>query len=296
MLQFRGQMLAVEGEIGKLRERLKEHDDSVPTKKLDPHCISPSRWANRHPDAFNRAEFARLRQDIELAGGNVQPISVRALPGQVGRYEIVFGHRRHRACSELGLPVLATIDTSASSDLELFSAMDRENRGRKNLSAWEQGRMYDEAIRKGLYPSLRRLAEALGVNLSDASRAVQLAKLPKDIVVAFATPLDLQVRWAKPLADALQRDPEGTLARARSAMALGASRKPAEVLGLLLAAPAQPQPRDIAIRQGAKPVAILKLAANGKLTIEFEAGAVPDGQIDALAKLIEGFLTTTLPA
>ena len=100
MLQFRGQMLAVEGEIGKLRERLKEHDDSVPTKKLDPHCISPSRWANRHPDAFNRAEFARLRQDIELAGGNVQPISVRALPGQVGRYEIVFGHRRHRACSE----------------------------------------------------------------------------------------------------------------------------------------------------------------------------------------------------
>ena len=113
MLQFRGQMLAVEGELGKLRDRLKEHEGAAPTRKLDPQTIVPSRWANRHPDAFRTAEFARLKQDIELAGGNVQPISVRPLIDQPGRYEIVFGHRRHRACAELGLAVLATIDTSA---------------------------------------------------------------------------------------------------------------------------------------------------------------------------------------
>ena len=116
MLQFRGQMLAVEGELGKLRDRLKEHEGSTPTRKLDPQAVVPSRWANRHPDSFSTAEFARLKQDIELAGGNVQPISVRVLIDQPGRYEIVFGHRRHRACSELGIPVLATIDTSAVSD------------------------------------------------------------------------------------------------------------------------------------------------------------------------------------
>ena len=113
MLQFRGQMLAVEGELGKLRDQLKEHEGSTPTKKLDPQSVLPSRWANRHPDSFSTAEFARLKQDIELAGGNVQPISVRALSDQPGKYEIVFGHRRHRACSELGIPVLATVDTSA---------------------------------------------------------------------------------------------------------------------------------------------------------------------------------------
>ena len=134
MLQFRGQMLAVEGELGKLRDRLKEHEGSTPTRRLDPQVVVPSRWANRHPDSFSTAEFARLKQDIELAGGNVQPISVRVLNDQPGRYEIVFGHRRHRACSELGIPVLATIDTSAVSDHELFSAMDRENRERADLS------------------------------------------------------------------------------------------------------------------------------------------------------------------
>jgi ParB family chromosome partitioning protein len=134
MLQFRGQMLAVEGELGKLRDRLKEHEGAAPTRKLDPQTIVPSRWANRHPDSFSTAEFARLKQDIELVGGNVQPISVRPLIDQPGKYEIVFGHRRHRACSDLGIAVLATIDTSAVSDHDLFSAMDRENRERADLS------------------------------------------------------------------------------------------------------------------------------------------------------------------
>src|ERR1035438_7060408 len=66
MLPFRGQMLAVEGELGKLRDRLKEHEGSTPTRKLDPQSVGPSRWANRHPDSFSTAEFARLKQDIEI--------------------------------------------------------------------------------------------------------------------------------------------------------------------------------------------------------------------------------------
>ena len=96
MLQFRGQMLAVEGELEKLREQLKVHDGSVPTKKLDPSCIVDSEWANRHPDTFKTARFEKLKADIAAAGGNVQPILVRPKQGEAGRYEIVFGHRRHR--------------------------------------------------------------------------------------------------------------------------------------------------------------------------------------------------------
>ena len=153
--------------------------------------------------------------------------------GQTPTHEIVFGHRRHQACLELGLPVNA-VTVDSMDDKALFEAMDRENRGRKNLSPWEQGRMYDQAIKQGLYPSLRRLSESLGVNLSDASRAVQLAKLPKEIVAAFASPLDLQVRWAKPLADVLQRDPEGVLSRARSCAKEAGPRGAVEVYGRLI--------------------------------------------------------------
>ena len=84
---------------------------------MDPRLIAPSRWANRHPDAFEGPEFEQLRREIEDAGGNVQPIKIRPITdGRTAeggaRYEIVFGHRRHRACLDLGLPVLAVVSVA----------------------------------------------------------------------------------------------------------------------------------------------------------------------------------------
>lgn len=150
--------------------------------------------------------------------------------------------------------------------------------------------MYEEAVRKGLYPSLRRLAESLGVNSSDASRAVQLAKLPKELVAAFSTPLDLQVRWAKPLTDALQRDPEGVLTRARECAGIGDERSAADVFARLIAKPGKAEAREIAINSGKKKLAVLKVAANGKVAVEFESGVFPAGQHEALVKLLKAFL------
>ena len=43
MLQFRGQMLATENELGKLKEQVKSFEGAAPTKKLDPQLIEPSR-------------------------------------------------------------------------------------------------------------------------------------------------------------------------------------------------------------------------------------------------------------
>ena len=156
--------------------------------------------------------------------------------------------------------------------------------------------MYDEAIKKGLYPSLRRLSESLGVNLSDASRAVQLAKLPKEIVAAFATPLDLQVRWAKPLADALQRDPEGVLSRARAVAAQPGQRAAADVFGRLLGLAAKPQPLETVIAAGKKKLATLKVGSKGRAAVEFEPGVLLGHQHEALAKLLKAFLTDRIPA
>ena len=236
MLQFRGQMLAIEGELGKLRERLKEHEGAAPTRKLDPQTIVPSRWANRHPDSFSTAEFARLKQDIELAGGNVQPISVRLLTDKPGRYEIVFGHRRHRACSELGIAVLATIDASAVSDHDLFSAMDRENRERADLSPHEQGMMYRRALDEKLYPSNRRLAEALGVSHTWVANVLQVADLPAPVVECFRSPLDIQHRHAKSIAAALDTDRKGVLRRAEKLRAQERPRAAAAVVAALVGA------------------------------------------------------------
>ena len=290
------ELVGVQAKLQEANSRLADLDGALLVRSMDPKTIRRSEWANRAEAEFETLEFKQLKEEIASAGGNVQPIKVRAIAdaaamidGQSPAFEIVFGHRRHQACLELGLPISAIV-VDKMDDRSLFEAMDRENRGRKNLSAWEQGRMYEEAVRKGLYPSLRRLAESLGVNSSDASRAVQLAKLPKELVAAFSTPLDLQVRWAKPLTDALQRDPEGVLVRAREAAGLGDDRSAAAVFSRLIAKPVKAEAREFAINSGKRKLAVMTVAANGKVSVEFENGAFHAGRQEALIKLLKAFL------
>src|SRR5689334_7013152 len=152
-----------------------------PTELLLPGRIRPSRFANRHESSFQGADFEALRTEIKEAGGNIQPIKVRPLAKPEGdvRFEIIFGHRRFEACRQLSLPVLAVVDSV--DDRTLFAEMDRENRARKDLSPWEQGVMYRRALNEGLYPSNRKMAEALGVDLGGLGRTLMLADLPAEV-------------------------------------------------------------------------------------------------------------------
>jgi ParB family chromosome partitioning protein len=293
MLQFRGQMLAVEGELGKLRDRLKEHDGSTPTRRLDPQSIVASRWANRHPASFSTVEFTRLKQDIELAGGNVQPISVRTLIDNPGQYEIVFGHRRHRACSELGIPVLATIETGAVSDHELFSAMDRENRERADLSPYEQGTMYRRALDEKLYPSNRRLAEALGVSHTWVANVLLVADLPAPVVDCFRSPLDIQHRHAKALATALDTDRKGVLRRAEKLRAQERQKAASVVVAALIGASneaAEPEHQPLVV--DGKRVGRWSRDGAGQLTVQIEASHLNNDRHLAVLKAISAALKT----
>ncbi|HPW28504.1 MAG TPA: ParB/RepB/Spo0J family partition protein [Rhodoferax sp.] len=185
----------------------------LPSKRLDPKSIRPSKWANRHDKSFEGPEFSALKSEMESAGGNVQAIKVRPIPGtEPQEYEIVFGHRRHRACLDLGLEVLATIESI--DDKELFKEMERENRQRADLRPYEQGLMYARALDEGLFSSQRRLAEDLGLQSSNVSTAINIARLPKPVVDAFGSPLDIQYRWSAPLNDAFRTDPDRVLSRA----------------------------------------------------------------------------------
>ncbi len=179
---------------------------------LDPHQVRPSRWANRHESSFTGPEFAALKTEIEDAGGNVQPVKVRPLaePDANGaRYELVFGHRRHRCCLELGLQVLAVV--ADVDEQRLWVEMEIENRGRVDLSPWEQGMMYRRALDAGLFASLRMLAQAIGASPGTVSKALSIADLPPEIVNAFARPADIQFRWAGDLRQALEQRRDAVL-------------------------------------------------------------------------------------
>lgn len=285
MLAFRGQMLAAEGEVARLRDALHQFDGSLPTKKLDPQSVVPSRWSNRHEASFATPDFIRFKADVEHAGGNVQPILVRPIEGETAKYEIVFGHRRHRACLELGLPVLAAIATAPMSDLELFAAMDRENRERADLSAWEQGAMYRKALEEQMFPSQRRLAEALGVSHTWVRKAIAVAELPEPVVQCFRSPLELQFKHAELIATAMESDRKGVLRRAeklRQSERVSASAVVAVLTGKQRGAGELPQE----IRVGGSLTGRISWDARGQATIRLLPGVLHGENVAALIEAI----------
>ena len=219
---------------------------------LNPKMVRPSAWSNRHPTAFLSKEYHLLKEEILSSGGNVQPIKVRPLgvgalrdateanmKGQV--FEIVYGHRRHRACLELGLKVLAVVEDLT--DTELFAQMDRENRQRENLSPWEQGSMYARALDAGLFHSMRQLARAVGCNPATISRSVALARLPEAIVCLFRSPTEIQTRWAKPLSELAKQGPHVLQARIERVAVRCAALSPVQIYAELVAEADKPTAR-----------------------------------------------------
>lgn len=258
-----------------LKEQLESFAGTSVVRALDPLRITASKWANRHSTSFESANFTSLREEILLAGGNVQPIKVRPLQGiGVFEYEIVYGHRRHRACLDLGLPVVAMIESV--SDLDLFSEMERENRQREDLSAWEQGQMYRKALDEGLYGSLRKLADAIGADPGNVSKAITLAKLPDAVIESFPSPLTIQFNWGPALSAAVQKDPEGTIARAKGLTDKNLSARDvfaALTSGSGAVVPYNTSETKLESKDG-KRTASLKADPNGRAVIKFGKGVV----------------------
>lgn len=300
MLGFMSAQSTAIQELEVMKERLSHFDGASPVRALDPSAIVSSKWANRHVTSFQGPEFESLKEEIRQAGGNVQPIKVRPValngstPDAPGQFELIYGHRRHRACLELELPVNALIEDAT--DAELFQQMERENRGRQNLSAWEQGRMYRQALDEGLYPSLRKLAEAVGVDQSMVSKSIALARLPNDVVDAFATPLEIQYRWAQPLSEAQQKDPDGLLERASMLRAQSPRLPSAKVFAVLVGAESlspggsPKEVRAVALKRAGKKVGMLSIDAQGRALLRLESGVLPESKKKAFAKLVEDFL------
>lgn len=304
MLGFMREQSSAIKEVESLKERLAEFKDAQVAKHIDSKLIIPSVWANRHESNFSGPEFAELKAELLSSGGNIQPIKVRPLHQETGvgpsnppgdgeaLYEIIFGHRRHRACLELGLPVLAMIEPIDAQTL--FVQMERENRSRKNLSAWEQGMMYARALDQGLYASNRQLAAAIGRDLGDVGKALALARLPMAVVTAFASPLDLQYRWAKPLSEAQQKDPEGVIARAEALRGKATTLTSKEILAELMgegqgSSVAKSVGKEQVIRVNAQAVGAMTEGPKGSTNIRLDK-PLSGTQREALLKLLQDFL------
>lgn len=287
------QSITVHHRVQDLEAELATFKDGNAVVKLDPKRIRQSRWKNRHELSFQTARYLELKAEIEGAGENVQPIKVRVVGlGADGKeeYEIVFGRRRHRACLELGLPVNAIVVTKMS-DEELFAEMERENRNREDLTPWEQGVMYKDALDAGLYSSQRQLAAKLSIDVSTVSRGVALASLPEVVISAFPSPLDLQVRWGQDLAAALDAAAVKVTDEAEKIAALELKPAAKVVLDRLLAASQEhagegaQKPREFTM--GGKVVASLQRDRRGGIAFKVKGGALQPAAEKKLLDFIE---------
>lgn len=202
-----------------LENKLNAWNSVIATKKIHPSLIFRSKWANRHDDSFLGQEYLELKDEIANTGGNVQPIKVRPIDGSDPQtYEIIFGHRRHRACLDLGIDVLATIEPL--DDKALFEQMDRENRKREDLRPFEQGLMYRHALDEGLYLSGNQMAKCIGINQSTLSLYINLVNFPSEVIAAFDSPLDIQYRMIVPIGNLIRSNLPVIISRANEIVEL----------------------------------------------------------------------------
>lgn len=285
MMAFRGQIQQVENEMATLREKLAQYEGSLPTRRMDPRIVHPSRWANRHDASFDTVEFARLKTDIERAAGNVQSILVRPLKDRPGHFEIVFGHRRHRACKELGIDVLTSVWMDELGDAALFAAMDRENRERADLSSYEQGLMYQRALEEQLFPTQRQLAEALGVSHTWVRKALSVAQLPPVIVECFRSPLDISFRHAGAINAAMEKDRRGVLKRVERLRGQGLA--PSRLVAQLTDHKASlDRSERIDLQVDGKKIGTLTRAKDGAISIGILAAAASGPSDDLIEKAL----------
>jgi ParB family chromosome partitioning protein len=289
-----GQMLMVNSlmkesneRVALLEQQIKEFEGALPVRLINADKIVVSKWANRVEQSFTSKEFLELKEEIATAQGNVQPIKVRPLKGGSERFEIIFGHRRHRACLDLKLQVLALVEEI--SDIDLFKEMDRENRNRSDPSAWEQGCAYKQALNEGLFSSLGELSKELGVDKGNASKALRLAELPDVVVNAFASPLELQFRMAKVLGDALAMNRELILDRAKN-LCDESTRKhsPKKTLAILLGT-AEKNISEKQVVVDGKSFATISTGGD-KVSVDFVQGALSEEKIARLQGLLEDLL------
>lgn len=202
-----------------------------------------SSMANRSACREEDPKFVEFKRSLLVTGGNVTPVLARRLVPDplnpdVVLLELFSGHRRLAACASLDLLVNVLVVENVS-DLDALRHMSLQNVGRQALAALDAGRSFRRMLDDGWFTNQAELSRHMGVAEGDVSTALQLAKLPEEVIAAFGSEDAVQHRHAKPLRDALKKNKEAVLAAAtklkKRQAKLVEKIPPKEVLAILTA-------------------------------------------------------------
>lgn len=204
--EAREQVLALEKQLSEAPE------DGV--YELDPTRVRPSRFANRHMLSFEGEDFDKFRSSIRKMAGNEIAAKVRRLPDDPDYdYEVVYGHRRHKATSLEGTPFYAKVVDLA--DAELVQLMHIENQ-RLDLSSFEEGFQFKQWLDEGFYKNATTLAAAIDESKSFVSQRLAITDLPEIVFIALKDPRKVGLGNWRALCRAYRENPDAVCQSAKA--------------------------------------------------------------------------------
>lgn len=173
-------MAVKKGGLGRGLEALFSENatDEGKISELDISEIEPNKEQPRKD--FDEEALAELADSIEKHG-LLQPIVVR--PRVSGRYEIIAGERRWRACRMAGLnripALIREMDEQTAAEVALI-----ENLQREDLNPYEEALGYSALIDR-FSLTQEEAAERVGKSRAAVANAVRLLKLPSKMLEAL---------------------------------------------------------------------------------------------------------------
>jgi ParB family chromosome partitioning protein len=143
--------------------------EDLPIDAIEPNPRQPR-------EAFDEEALAELVASVREVGV-LQPVVVREL--SPGRYQLVMGERRWRACREAGLETVpAIIRETADNDLLRDALL--ENLHRQQLNPLEEAAAYQQLLAE-FGATHEELAERIGRSRSQVSNTIRLLGLPPTV-------------------------------------------------------------------------------------------------------------------
>lgn len=161
-----------------LVENATDKENTISTLKIslvDPKSDQPRKY-------FDKEALEELSNSIK-ENGLLQPILVREY-GESGRYQIIAGERRFRACKLAGLTEIPAIvldrDDRAAAQIALI-----ENIQREDLNPLEEALAY-KSLKDEYDMTQEELSERVGKSRSAIANSIRLLDLPEEILTMVA--------------------------------------------------------------------------------------------------------------
>ncbi|MHB8315636.1 MAG: ParB/RepB/Spo0J family partition protein [Acidithiobacillus ferrivorans] len=144
--------------------------------QVDIALLYPGRFQPRF--SISQEGIDDLASDINRIGKLLNPVSVR--PDDYGRYEIIAGERRWRACTLLGWQKIPVTLIGNDEKMAIMASLS-ENIQRQDLSEMEIGFYLKRMLDEGIAPTKRELAVKVGIDRRSLYKYLAFTELPSPL-------------------------------------------------------------------------------------------------------------------